>query len=66
LSRLIITSGIVLLGIGVGFFIAGQLDPMVHSAFKTGGILWSVIGGITLGIGIKVGYKSKSNLEALR
>ncbi len=66
MSKLIIASGLVLLAMGVGFFIAGQLDPMLHSAFKIGGVLWSVIGGITLGVGIKVGHKSKSELEALR
>ena len=66
MSKLIITAGIVLLVMGIGFFIAGQLDPMLHSAFKTGGILWSVIGGITLGVGIKADYKTKSELEELR
>lgn len=51
---------------GAGFFIAGQLDPMLHSAFKTGGILWSVIGGITMGIGIKSRLEKKNELEEMR
>ena len=66
MDKVLIGSGVALLGLGAGFLAAGRLDPNLISAFQTGGVLWLVIGGITTGLGLKVRKRKTAKLDAMR
>jgi len=65
MDKMIISAGIVLIALGVGFLVVGSMDYTLSSAYITGGYLWLVIGALTTGIGIKVN-RSKKQLDAWR
>ena len=54
MDKTILFAGIALLGLGGGFLAAQNFDPSLHPSFITGGYLWLVMGGITLGLALKV------------
>lgn len=66
MDKMLIGSGVALLGLGASFIAAGRLDPNLISAFQTGGVLWLVIGGITTGLGLKVRRSKIAKLNAMR
>ena len=66
MDNMIFSAGIVLIALGIGFLAVGSIDYSLSSAYTTGGILWSVIGGITLGLGLKVKQSKKQQMSALR
>ena len=53
MDKTIVTVGVVLVGLGVGFYSAFQLMPELHSAYLIGGCLWGILGAITIGLGLK-------------
>lgn len=63
---MILSVGVVLIGLGVGFFVVGSMDYTLSNAFTTGGLLWLVIGGVTLGLGLKVNRQKNQQIGALR
>lgn len=65
MDKMILSAGIVLIALGIGFLVVGSMDYTLSSAYITGGYLWLVIGAVTTGIGIKVN-RSKKQLDALR
>jgi len=66
MDKMIFSVGIALIGLGLGFLILGSVDYSLSSAFTTGGYLWLVVGGATLGLGMKVNRSRKQQLGALR
>ena len=64
MDKTILFAGIALLGLGGGFLTAQYSDVSLHSAFTTGGYLWLAMGGITIGLGIKV-KKEKQKKELM-
>ncbi|MFB5645789.1 MAG: hypothetical protein ACE5R3_04225 [Nitrosopumilaceae archaeon] len=66
MDKTIIGAGIAMLTLGVGFLIAAETIPTLHSAYITGGYLWTIIGGITSIIGYRVHREKQKQLSALR
>lgn len=63
---MILSVGIVLISLGVGFFVVGFMDYNLSNAYTTGGLLWLVVGGVTLGLGLKVNRSKKQQTGVLR
>lgn len=59
LDKTIAAAGGAIAALGAGFAIAGEIDYTLHSAYGMGGALWSVIGAITMGFGLKVNRTQK-------
>ncbi|MDH3276996.1 MAG: hypothetical protein OEM21_02740 [Nitrosopumilus sp.] len=66
MDKLILIVGAMLVGLGIGFLIAGSIDYTLSSAYTAGGYLWLVVGAVTIGIGIKVRQSNQQELAALR
>lgn len=66
MDKMILSAGIVLIALGIGFLVVGSIDYTLSSAYTTGGILWSVIGIATMGLGLKVKQSKKQQLDAMR
>ena len=54
LDKTIVAAGVGITALGAGFAIAGELDYTLHSAYGIGGALWTIIGALTIGLGLKV------------
>lgn len=59
LDKTILTSGGIITALGISFAIAGELDYTLHPAYGMGGIFWTIIGLVTVGVGIRVNRKKK-------
>jgi hypothetical protein len=66
LDKIIIGAGLGLVSLGVGFLAASPMMFEVREPFILGGLLWSIIGGITIMIGRSKGSKKRRELGALR
>ena len=66
MDKTILYAGIVLVALGIGLFVVGSIDYTLSSAYTTGGILWSVVGVATMGVGLKVKQSKKQQMGALR
>lgn len=66
MDKIILYVGIVLVAFGMGLFVIGLIDHTLSSAYTTGGILWSAVGAVTMGVGLKVKQSKKQQLDALR
>lgn len=66
LDKLISSVGIALIGLGVGFFVVGSMDYTLSNAYSTGGLLWLVVGGVTLVLGLKANHQKKQQIGAMR
>ncbi|MCA9811880.1 MAG: hypothetical protein KC483_03345 [Nitrosarchaeum sp.] len=66
MDKTILSVSIILIGLGVGFLAVGSIDYTLSSAYSTGGLLWLVIGGVTLGLSLKVNRPKKQQIGALR
>ena len=65
MDKIIIGAGLGLVSLGVGFLAASPMMFEVREPFILGGLLWSIIGGITM-IGRSKGSKKRRELGALR
>lgn len=65
MDKTIVGAGAALAALGVGFATIGEMDYNLSSAFGTGGLLWLVIGSITVAFGLKV-KRQKKQKEELR
>ncbi len=66
MDKIIIGAGLGLVSLGVGFLAASPMMFEVREPFILGGLLWSIIGGITIMIGRSIGSKKRRELGALR
>lgn len=66
MGKLILSVGVVLIALGVGFLVVASTDYNLSSAFTTGGYLWLVIGAVTALIGFKVNRSKEQQLGAMR
>ncbi|NDB63792.1 MAG: hypothetical protein EB170_08005 [Nitrosopumilaceae archaeon] len=66
LDKILIGAGMALVGLGVGFLAAAPLMLEIRESLILGGLLWSVLGGVTAIIGRSVGAKKMKQLGALR
>ena len=66
MDKIIIGAGLGLASLGVGFLVASPMMLEVREPFILGGLLWSIIGGITIMIGRSKGSKKRRELGALR
>lgn len=66
MEKTIVGAGASLVALGLGFGIAGYIDPGLHFAFKLGGIAWTAIGGITIMLGLRMRKEKERSLEVLR
>lgn len=55
-----------MVALGAGFLITSPMVFEVREPFILGGLLWSVIGGITVMIGRSIGSKKTRELGALK
>lgn len=62
MDKTIISVGVVLLALGIGFLSAIFMQPNLHPAFLTGGYLWIIVGAGTLFFGYRA--KKEHKLEA--
>jgi len=63
MDKTIVAAGGSLVGMGIGFLIAGEVDYNLHQAYSTGGYLWLVIGMATIGLGVKVKKEKKERKQ---
>lgn len=63
MDKTIVAAGGSLVGMGIGFLIAGEADYNLHQAYSTGGYLWLVIGMATIGLGVKVKKEKKERKQ---
>ena len=66
LDRFLIIVGMALLGLGVGLLVVAPSMLAMRDPFVLGGLLLSVIGGITILVGRSVNRKKNQRLGALR
>lgn len=66
MDKMILSAGVILIALGVGFLAVSSMDYNLSSAYTTGGYLWRVIGAATLGLGLKVRSSNKQQLDAMR
>ena len=66
MDKTILFAGIALLILGACFFIAQSIDNSLSGAFTVGGILWSVLGGLTIVFAIRVKHEKDKQLGVLR
>ena len=66
LDKMILSAGIAILVLGIGFLMVGSMNNSLSSAYTTGGYLWLIVGATTLGLGFKVRQTKKQQLGALR
>ena len=66
MDKLILSAGLILIGLGVGFLAVSATNYDLSSAYTTGGYLWLVIGGVTAGIGLKVSREKNKQIGAMR
>ncbi|HUT06512.1 MAG TPA: hypothetical protein VMW74_07490 [Nitrosopumilaceae archaeon] len=66
MNKLILSVGLVLIALGVGFLAVASTDYNLSSAYTTGGYLWLVIGAVTSGLGFKVKRSKHQLLGAMR
>ena len=64
MDKMILISGIALMSLGLGFLMAPYAGDSLNNAFTSGGILW--LGGLTMGLGLKVKREKTKQLGALR
>jgi len=62
LDRFLIIVGMALLGLGVGLLVVAPSMLTMRDPFVLGGLLWSVIGGITMFVGRSVNHKKNQRL----
>ena len=63
MDKTIVAAGGSLVGMGIGFLIAGEVDYNLHQAYSTGGYLWLVIGTATIGLGVRVKKEKKERKQ---
>lgn len=66
MDKILIGAGMALVGLGVGFLTAAPLMLEIREPLILGGLLWSVLGGVTAIIGRSVSAKKMKQLGALR
>jgi hypothetical protein len=66
LDKVIIGAGIGLIILGIGFLIVAPSMFEIREPLILGGLLWSVVGGITLILGISINYKKNKQFGAFR
>lgn len=66
MDKMILSAGLALIALGVGFLAVGALDYNLSGAYTTGGYLWLVIGAGTVGLGLKVKRSKEQQLGAMR
>ncbi|NIM25917.1 MAG: hypothetical protein GTN97_02130 [Nitrosopumilaceae archaeon] len=59
MDKTIVISGGIITALGVSFAIAGELDYTLHSAYGMGGAFWTLVGLVTVGVGLRVNRKRK-------
>lgn len=57
MDRMIVFAGASIMAPGVGFLLASELIPTLHSAYVLGDYLWLTVGGVTATVGYKVNHK---------
>jgi len=57
MEKFVFIMGSLLTALGIGFLSAHIIFPQLNSAFTSGGYLWMIIGGATMGLGLY--YKKK-------
>lgn len=66
MDKILIGAGMALVGLGVGFLLVSPLMFEIREPLILGGLLWSVLGGVTAIIGRSVNAKKMKQLGALR
>nr|AIE99105.1 hypothetical protein [uncultured marine thaumarchaeote KM3_105_E03] len=52
MDKTITIMGCVLIGLGVGFCVAGETNPYLHWSIEAGGFLWMILGAFTAVLGL--------------
>ena len=66
MDKIIVGAGLGLVALGVGFLAVAPSLFEIREPLILGGLLWSVIGGITVILGRSIGSKKAKQLGALR
>ena len=66
MDKIIVGAGIGLVILGTGLLAVSPMMSDIREPFILGGLLWSVIGGITIIMGRRIGTKKQKELGALR
>jgi len=66
MDKMILSVGVSLIALGAGFLTVGSIDHDLSSAYTTGGYLWLIVGGATIGLALKVKDSKRQQLGALR
>lgn len=66
MDKMILSAGLALIALGVGFLAVGAMDYNLSGAYITGGYLWLVIGAVTVWLSLKVRRSKQQQLGAMR
>ena len=59
MDKFLMSIGGAIAALGIGFLLAYEMMPQLHSAFVTGGYLWTVLGAGVVVFGYKVNRPKK-------
>lgn len=66
LDKIIIGAGLGLIILGASLLAVSPMMSDIREPFILGGLLWSVVGAITMIVGRRIGSKKQKELGALR
>ena len=66
MDKMILSAGIAIISLGVGFLIAPMIESELASAYTSGGYLWLALGSIVVLFAMRVKQQKEKQLGALR
>jgi uncharacterized membrane protein HdeD (DUF308 family) len=66
MDKMILSAGLALVSLGVGFLIAPVIERDLSNAYTSGGYLWLVLGSIVIVFALRVKQQKMQQLGALR
>ena len=65
MEKMFVIIGMALVSLGIGFLVVKELEPTLHFAFDLGGWMWTLIGAVTILVGLKIKREKTVKLGAV-
>lgn len=66
MDKTILSAGLALVALGLGFLMVPYFDASLSIAYTSGGYLWLILGGITVGFALRVKREVSKPMGAIR